>query len=71
MNFTARHSQEMYDMLLEIEETLKDKSYNKGNFQLALYEGFWLKFISELMGKIKVNSKTNKTAHQNHVKSHG
>lgn len=50
--FTEEHSKEMYDILAEIQDTLKDKSRNKGDFELTLYERIWLKYITELMDKI-------------------
>lgn len=50
--FTSEQVQEMYDILAEIMETLKDKSRNKGDFELTLYERFWLKYISELFAKL-------------------
>ena len=59
--FTQLQSLEMYSVLVEIHEALKDKSENKGGIlKLGQYEIGWLVGIGELLNKI--NHQVNEPA---------
>lgn len=51
--FTQQHSQEMFDILVEIYETLTAKSeINDANYPLSQYEISWLMGIDELLKRM-------------------
>ena len=53
INFTKEQSREMYNILVEIHDALKDKSTNKGGIKkLSQYEIGWLIGIEEFLNKI-------------------
>ncbi|MFH1319993.1 MAG: hypothetical protein ABII90_04980 [Bacteroidota bacterium] len=51
--FTQKEAREMFDILAEIQSTLKDKSTNTKEKKLSIYERTWYQGINELMNKIK------------------
>jgi len=56
-NFTQKQVKEMYQILFEIHDALKDKSMNKGSImKLSQYEIGWLIGIEELLDKINENN---------------
>lgn len=53
LEFTGEQSREMFDILVEIHDALRDKSMNKGGIKkLSQYEIGWLIGIDELLKKI-------------------
>ncbi len=55
LRFTGEQSHEMFDILVEIHDALKDKSMNKGGIKkLSQYEIGWLIGIEEFLKKNNV-----------------
>jgi len=54
-NLTQEQVKEMYHILMEIYDGLKDKNTNIGPNKIALYEKVWMYGIEELLDKINEN----------------
>ncbi|PCH66650.1 MAG: hypothetical protein COC01_07600, partial [Bacteroidetes bacterium] len=51
--FTQQQAREMYQILLQIHDALKDKSMNKGGLnKISQYEIGWFIGIDELLSKV-------------------
>ncbi len=51
-SLTQEQVNEMYQILMEIHDGLKDKNTNTGSNKIAIYEKVWMSGIEEILDKI-------------------